>query len=69
MTSFPKKEVVRLVLEDGRAVIDESGKRNGRGLYLCRSLGCFDKAVKKKRIPGDLRDEFERLISTVEVNV
>jgi predicted RNA-binding protein YlxR (DUF448 family) len=69
MTSFPKKEIVRLVLEDGRTVIDETGKKNGRGVYLCRSLSCFDKAVKKKKISSDLRDEFEKILNSVEVTV
>jgi predicted RNA-binding protein YlxR (DUF448 family) len=69
MTSFPKKEVLRLVLEDGRAVIDETGKKNGRGVYLCRSMACFDKAVKRKKISNDLRDAFEKVVNAVEVTV
>jgi predicted RNA-binding protein YlxR (DUF448 family) len=67
MTSFPKKEVVRFVLEEGRPVIDQAGKKNGRGFYLCRSLECFDRAVKRKKIASDLRDEFERQLNSVEV--
>jgi predicted RNA-binding protein YlxR (DUF448 family) len=67
MTSFPKKDVVRFVLDEGRPVFDETGKKNGRGVYLCRSMECFDKAVKKKRISNDLRDEFESRIKSVEV--
>jgi predicted RNA-binding protein YlxR (DUF448 family) len=67
MTSFPKNDVVRFVLEEGRPVFDATGKMNGRGMYLCRSMACFDKAVKKKRISNDLRDEFENRIKSVEV--
>ena len=50
MTSFPKKEIVRLVAIDGKLAIDKTGKLNGRGAYLCRSLECFDTAMKKKRL-------------------
>ena len=54
MTSFPKKEIVRFVAADGKLVIDSTGKLNGRGVYLCRSLDCFDTAVKKKRFSHSL---------------
>jgi len=79
MTSFPKGEVVRFVASDGKLVIDTTAKRNGRGAYLCRSLDCFDIAVKKKRLtyalgvtmtPGEyavLRDEYNKEISNAEV--
>ena len=43
----PKKELVRAVrTPDGMVLIDESGRANGRGAYLCREMACFDKAVK-----------------------
>jgi hypothetical protein len=32
-------------------------------------MACFDKAVKRKKISGDLRDAFEKVVNTVEVNV
>ncbi|GHU67018.1 hypothetical protein AGMMS49983_17580 [Clostridia bacterium] len=69
MTSYPKKELVRFVLADGRLQVCESGKENGRGVYLCRSLDCFVKAVKRKKISNDLMDEFEKVLKSVEVNV
>ena len=50
MTSFPKGDVVRFVASEGRLVIDHTGRINGRGAYLCRSLDCFDMAIKKKRL-------------------
>jgi len=31
-------------------VLDPTGKRNGRGAYLCRSVECLDKAVKSKAL-------------------
>ena len=49
MNSFPKAGIVRFVAEGGKVSIDRFGRANGRGAYLCRSLECFDLAVKKKR--------------------
>jgi predicted RNA-binding protein YlxR (DUF448 family) len=54
MESKPKKELLRLVARDGNAIIDTTGKADGRGIYLCRSEECFDKARKKKAITRGL---------------
>ena len=44
-----KKEMIRVLktAEDG-IVIDETGRKNGRGAYICPSMDCFRKAVKGK---------------------
>ena len=43
----PKKELIRVVrTPEGEIVADETGRRNGRGAYLCRSEGCLNKALK-----------------------
>ncbi len=42
-----KGDMVRVVrMEDGTAVIDESGKIRGRGANLCESMDCFNKATR-----------------------
>ena len=69
MTSFPKKELVRFAVSLEGPAIDTNGKQDGRGIYLCRSTDCFDKAVKKKRISNDLRSEFEKIVKAVEVTI
>ena len=69
MTSFPKKELVRFVTSQENAMIDENGKKDGRGVYLCHSMECFDKAVKKKRISNDFRSESEKAVNDVEVTI
>ncbi len=39
--SFPKRELLRIVLDsENRPVADFTGKRNGRGMYLCFSGEC-----------------------------
>ena len=44
----PKKELIRVVrCEDGNFVLDATGKKNGRGAYICNSGDCLGKAVKR----------------------
>ena len=61
MESKPKKELLRVVkTTEGEIVIDVTGKKNGRGAYICKSTSCLEKAIKSKRIDK----EFEVTIST-----
>jgi uncharacterized protein len=56
----PKRELLRVVrTPDGHVVIDATGKKSGRGAYLCARLSCWETAVKKKR----LEQEFEVSLS------
>lgn len=56
--SFPKKELIRIVRQpDGTVCLDETGKKSGRGAYLCKKLSCFKKAVKANRIARSLEVE------------
>jgi predicted RNA-binding protein YlxR (DUF448 family) len=57
MTSKPKQMLLRLVAREGRPEIDPTGKTNGRGVYLCKDVSCFDKARKKKAISRGLTIE------------
>lgn len=46
----PKKELMRVVKSPkGEISLDFTGKKNGRGAYICRSTECFDKARKSRR--------------------
>ena len=50
-----KKEMMRVLkTEDGEFVIDTTGKKNGRGAYVCKSLQCLKKARKAGRIEKNL---------------
>ena len=80
MTSFPKSDVTRFIATDGKIIIDPLGKMNGRGAYLCRSLDCFDMALRKRRLTyalgvsmteeesALLRDEYTKVVSDAEVS-
>lgn len=49
--SKPKKELIRIVKNKEQEVfIDETGKANGRGAYVCKDIKCLDRAIKTKAI-------------------
>ncbi len=51
-----KRELVRLVrTADGNIEIDLSGKKAGRGAYLCRSMQCWEMGLKGNRIEQALK--------------
>ena len=46
-----KKEMVRVVRSpEGEISLDLTGKKPGRGAYICRSADCLAKARKARRI-------------------
>lgn len=46
----PKKELIRVVKnKDNDISVDFTGKKAGRGAYICKSMECFQKARKAKR--------------------
>ncbi len=46
-----KNELIRVVrTPEGEIVLDPTGKKNGRGTYLCRDVQCLNKAMKAKRL-------------------
>lgn len=47
----PKKELVRVVRsKEGEISLDLTGKKAGRGAYICKSVGCLEKARKARRL-------------------
>ncbi len=55
-----KREFLRVVrTPDEHVLIDATGKKSGRGAYLCAKLSCWQKALKEKR----LEQQFEIEIS------
>lgn len=46
----PKQELVRVVKSpEGEISLDLTGKKSGRGAYICKSVACLKKAKKAKR--------------------
>ena len=72
---LPKRELIRVVrTPEGDVVADLTGKKNGRGAYLCPKAACLRKAQKSKRldralecnIPEDVYDSIELSLSEKE---
>ena len=51
-----KQELIRLVrISDGSVELDTSGKKAGRGAYLCRAQDCWEIGLKGGRLEYTLR--------------
>ena len=71
----PKQELLRIVRSpEGEISLDFTGKKNGRGAYLCRDVKCLRRARKSRRIdrvleieiPDEVYDRMEREMETNE---
>lgn len=52
---FPKNTLVRILrTPEGEIVLDATGKRSGRGAYICKKADCLKKARKSRRIEQSL---------------
>lgn len=68
-----KSELVRIVRSPlGEISLDTTGKKNGRGSYICKNADCFKSALKKKcfyrafgvNIPDEVAEEIEKEINS-----
>ncbi len=51
-----KRDMMRVLrTTEGGIVLDATGRKNGRGAYLCKSQECFKKAVKSKGLERALK--------------
>ena len=52
---FPKNTLIRVLrTPDGQVVLDLTGKKSGRGAYICKNSACLKKARKSRRIESAL---------------
>ena len=46
-----KKELIRIVKDkEGNICVDKTGKKEGRGAYICDNINCLEKVIKTKRL-------------------
>lgn len=65
----PKKEMIRIVKSsEGEISLDFTGKKSGRGAYICRSRECFDKARKARRFEKSLSCKIDDSVYEVMEN-
>ena len=70
-----KKEMMRVLkTPEEEFVLDTTGKKNGRGAYLCLSGECLNKAIKskglersfKQAIPKEVYEELEKEMNAIQ---
>lgn len=50
-----KRELIRIVrTPEGTAVLDSTGKRSGRGAYVCRQEECLKRSIKQRQLERQL---------------
>ena len=63
MEMKPKKELIRVVRsKEGEVSVDSTGKKAGRGAYICKSSECLEKAFKAKRLSRNLEVNIDEKI-------
>ncbi len=57
-TQREKQDLLRIVKsKEGIVEVDLTGKKSGRGAYICKSEECLDKVIKSKRLQRVLETE------------
>ncbi|HJC67007.1 MAG: YlxR family protein [Lachnospiraceae bacterium] len=68
-----KKEMIRVIkTAEGEILLDATGRKNGRGAYLCPSEECLKKAIKNKGLERSFKmaipkEVYESLEKEMEV--
>lgn len=48
---FPKRELLRIVRSpEGEVSMDPTGRKSGRGAYVCHSADCLQKAIRHRQL-------------------
>jgi len=73
--SRTKRELIRVIrTPEGQVTLDETGRMNGRGAYLCRRVECLQKARRsrglerslKVTIPDEIYDRLEEELKNID---
>ena len=71
MEHFPKKDLCRIVnTKENEIFFDSTGKKNGRGTYICKSIDCLNKAIKSKALSRALETEIpEEVLEAIKEEI
>lgn len=73
--SRTKRDLIRVIrTPEGHVALDETGRMNGRGAYLCRRVECLRKARRSKglerslkvTIPDEIYDRLEEELKDID---
>lgn len=69
--SFSKRDLIRVVRSpEGDVSLDFTGKKSGRGAYVCKNSACFKKARKTNRFKVNLDCEIpEEVLQALEEEI
>ncbi len=60
----PKRGLIRVVRSpEGEVTLDPTGKKAGRGAYVCRSAQCLRRALKQKQLDRALEVRLDEAVS------
>lgn len=67
----PKGELLRVVrTPEGEIVLDSTGRKNGRGVYICSSVKCLNKARKSGKLAQHLECAIpEEIFAALEAEI
>lgn len=72
---FDKRQLIRVVkTPEDLFLIDKTGKKNGRGAYICNSMACLEKSIKNKgleksfkcSIPREVYEQLKKEFNHIE---
>lgn len=68
---YPKKELLRIVKGDNEILeLDTTGKKNGRGAYVCAKTDCLHQAIKQRQLQRALESELNKeTIEDLEIQI
>ena len=60
----PKKELIRAVRSpEGEVTLDTTGKKAGRGAYVCRNAECLKRALKQRQLDRALETHLDEAVN------
>ncbi|SDB10004.1 RNase P modulator RnpM [Eubacterium oxidoreducens] len=69
-----KKSLIRVIKNEEGIFIDQTGRKNGRGAYLCPCRDCFQKSIKNKglersfkmAVPDEVKQSLLKEVEMIE---
>lgn len=62
-TVHPKKDMIRIVRSpEGEFSVDFTGKKSGRGAYICHNAECFTMAVREHRFEKSFKSAIDSAV-------
>ena len=59
-----KRELIRIVrTPEGEVALDPTGKRSGRGAYVCRQAECLKRSIRQKQLERQLQTELSEAVT------